>query len=117
MSLSIIHGPMITISTASPTIFGMKESDCSWICVTAWKRLTARPITSPTSRIGPATSKASVIACVARLTTVSWFIAVLRSLASVEARNERFGDQVPSVDEDEQQDLERQGDESRWEHD
>src|SRR5579875_2865784 len=118
MSLSIIHGPRITISTASPTLFGMKESDCTWICVTAWKRLTARPITRPTSRIGPATSKASVIACVARFTTVSWFIALLlRGLASVEARDQRARDQVPAVDQDEQQDLEGHGDECRWEHD
>src|SRR5579875_1386156 len=118
MSLSIIHGPRITISTASPTLFGMKESDCSWIWVTAWKRLTARPITRPTSRIGPATSNASVIACVARLTTMSWFIALLpRRRASVEARDQRARDQVPAVDQDEQQDLEGHGDECRWEHD
>src|SRR5947209_20093428 len=91
----------------------MNERLCSWICVTAWNRLTTSPTTSPTSSIGPATSSASVIAWVARLTTVSWFIA----RPSVEARDQRPGDKVPAVDEDEQQDLERQRDERRREHD
>ena len=34
---SSIHGPATTITTTRPRIFGMKESVCSWICVTAWK--------------------------------------------------------------------------------
>ncbi len=41
-----IHGPSRTITTATPTIFGMQERLCSWIWVTAWKRLTTRPMTS-----------------------------------------------------------------------
>src|SRR5438309_4216904 len=85
---------------------------CSWIWVTAWNRLTTRPMTRPTSSTGPAILSASVMACVARLTTVSWFIS-----ASVEARHQRAGYQVPPVDQDEQQDLERQRDEGRRKHD
>src|ERR1700733_14416615 len=100
----------MTISTATPTIFGMNERLCSWIEVTAWKMLTRSPMIRPSSRIGPAILSESTIACVARLMTVSWFI-------SVEAQDEGVGDQVPSVDQDEQQDLERQGDEARRQHD
>src|SRR6202035_3161337 len=85
--------------------------------------LTARPATSPTSSRGPAIFKARLMACAARLTTVSWFIAsawvcwawVRGSL--VEALDERLDDQIPAVDEHEQQDLERQGDEGRRQHD
>src|ERR1035441_9229438 len=104
------------ISTASATILGMKERLCSWIWVTAWKMLTTSPITSPTSRIGPAILSARVIACVARFTTVSWFMSPRPSL-SVEARNQRVGDQIPAVHQHEQQDLERERDERRRQHD
>ena len=52
-------------------ILGMNDRLCSWMEVTAWKMLTTRPMTRPTSIIGPATSIARVIAWVARLTTVS----------------------------------------------
>src|SRR5579875_1519200 len=95
-------------------ILGMKERLCSWIEVTAWKIETTSPITRPTSIIGPATSIASVIACVARLTTVSWF--TVARLLSVEALDQGAGDQVPAVDQHEQQDLERQRDERRRQH-
>ena len=43
----------------------MKESVCSWICVTAWKTETSRPTTRPTSSSGIATLKASSIASTA----------------------------------------------------
>src|SRR5208337_5473678 len=75
--------------------------------------LTTRPMTSATSRIGPPTFSARLMAWDARLTTVSWFTALL----SVEALNERFDDQVPAVDQDEQQDLEWERDERRRQHD
>src|SRR6516225_4834983 len=87
----------------------MNDRLCSWIEVTAWKMLTSSPTIRPTSRIGPAIFSASIIAWVARLMTVSWFI-------SVEARHQRVDDQVPAVDQDEQQDLERQGYEARRQH-
>src|SRR5581483_1842127 len=98
------------MSAATPTIFGMNERLCSWIEVTAWKMLTSRPMISPSSRTGPAILSASIIAWVARLMTVSWFI-------SVKAQDQGVGDQVPAVDQDEQQDLERQGYEARRQHD
>src|SRR4051794_4357138 len=91
--------------------FGMKASVCSWIWVTAWKIDTSRPTARPAPSIGIATLKASVRAVVARLTTTSW---VMRS--SVEALDERSGDEVPAVDQDEEQDLERQRDEDRGQH-
>src|SRR4051794_4594609 len=87
----------------------MKASVCSWIWVTAWKIDTTRPTIRPSASIGVATLKASVSALVARLTTTSWFM-------SVEALHERSGDEVPVVDQDEEQDLERQRDEDGWQH-
>src|SRR6185436_2748929 len=89
----------------------MNDSDCSWICVTAWKTDTTRPITRPTSSSGPATFIASSIACWDRWMTVSW------SIASAEAPHERLGDEAPAVDQDEQQQLERQRDEDGRQHD
>src|SRR3954468_10197840 len=89
----------------------MNVSVISWICVIAWKMLTSRPTMRPAAKIGSATFTATVIACITRLMTTSWFKA-----ASVEALDERLGDEVPAVHQDEQQDLERQGDEDRRQH-
>ena len=49
----------------------MKDSVCSWICVTAWKTETSRPTTRPASSSGRATFIASCIASMARLMTRS----------------------------------------------
>ncbi len=57
-----------------PMIFGMKLSVCSWICVTAWKTETTRPMTRPTSRSGSPIFRASSIAETQMLTTLSWLI-------------------------------------------
>src|SRR3954467_642277 len=96
-------------TAASAMTFGMKASVCSWIWVTAWKIETTRPTISPAASIGIATLKASVSALVARLTTTSWFM-------SVEALDEGSGHEVPAVDQDERQDLERRRDEDGWQH-
>src|SRR3954462_3121049 len=98
------------MSTAASAItFGMKASVCSWIWVTAWKIDTTRPTISPAASIGVASLNPSVSALVARLTTTSWFM-------SVEALDEGSGPEVPAVDQDEEQDLERQRDEDGWQH-
>src|SRR3954447_18719109 len=97
------------MTTTVARIFGMKESVCSWICVTAWKTLTIRPTERPTSSSGSATLRASSIADTARLMTTSVSI-------SVEAPDERGQDEVPAVHQDEQEDLERERDEDRWQH-
>src|SRR5919107_656628 len=89
----------------------MKVSVCSWICVTAWKTLTMRPTARPTSSSGSATFSASSIAATARLMTRSLSIAL-----GPEAAHEGRRHEVPAVHEDEQEDLERQGDEDRWQH-
>src|SRR3954469_15150596 len=97
------------MTTTVARILGMKESVCSWICVTAWKTLTIRPTERPTSSSGSATLRASSIADTARLMTTSVSI-------SVEAPDERGQDEVPAVHQDEQEDLERERDEDRWQH-
>src|SRR6185312_17077491 len=97
----------------------MNDSDCSWICVTAWKTETISPIARPTSSSGPPTFIASSIACWARWTTVSWFMVAGGGWVGplVEAPDEGLGDEPPAVDQDEQQDLERQRDEDGRQHD
>src|SRR4051794_70642 len=107
MSWLSIHGPAITNTTAVARILGMKASVISWICVTAWNTLTSRPTTRPTSSVGRATLRARVSICMPRLMTTSWFTPV--SL-SVEALDQRAGDEIPSVHQDEEQDLEGQRD-------
>src|SRR6185312_895784 len=107
MSWPSIHGPSTTITIATAAIFGTRLRLCSWIWVTAWKTLTITPTTSAVSSSGPATFIARFIAGLAR---------VRRSLASVEALHQRLDDEVPAVDEDEQQHLEGQGDEGRRQH-
>src|SRR3954454_15442278 len=97
-----IQGPATIITTIVARIFGMKVSVISWICVIAWKMLTSRPTIRPAPRMGSATFRESVTACMTRLMTTSVFIP-----ASVEALDEGLGDEVPAVDQDEQQDLER----------
>ena len=63
----------MTITRTRAMIFGMKVSVISWICVTAWKTLTARPTRSPTRSMGPPTLSDRMIASVASEMTVSWF--------------------------------------------
>src|SRR6185437_16514969 len=101
---------------ARATILGMKLRLCSWMEVTAWKMETTSPTTSPASIIGPPISSASFIPWVARLTTVSWFMAAGSGSGLVEARDERVRDDVPAVHQDEQQELERHRDEARRQH-
>src|SRR3954451_17247820 len=94
-------------------ILGMKESVCSWICVTACTIDTIRPTTRPTSSSGSASLSAMPIAAVERLMTTSWSMA---GSLSVEALDKRARDEVPPVHQDEQEDLEGQGDEDGRQH-
>src|SRR3954471_25086973 len=94
-----IQGPATIITTIAARIFGMNVSVISWICVIAWKMLTSRPTTRPASRMGSATLRARVTACMTRLMTTSEFI----SGRSVEGLDEALGHEVPAVDQDEQQ--------------
>src|ERR1700735_5642115 len=94
-------------------IFGISVRLCSWIWVTAWKMLTASPAMSATINRGPAIFRARLMAWEARLTTVSWFTRELL----VKTLDECSDDQIPAVDQHEQEDLERQGDEGRRQHD
>src|SRR3984957_21188269 len=75
--------------------------------------LTASPATSATISRGPAIFSARLMAWEARLTTVSWF---MRGLL-VKTLDECSDDQIPAVDQHEQEDLERQRDEGRRQHD
>src|SRR5579875_1084184 len=99
MSLVSIQGPKRTSAATVAAIFGMKVSVISWIWVSAWKTLTARPATSPKSSTGPPSAR-----------TVSTPI-------SVEALHHRRGEHVPPVDEHEEHELEGQRDERRGQRD
>src|SRR6185295_17484540 len=87
----------------------MNVSVISWIWVSAWKMLTARPATSPKSSTGPARMSAISSAFRPSWSTVSGVIGP----ASLEAPYERADQQVPAVDEHEDHELERQRDEHR----
>src|SRR3954470_22281091 len=114
----------MTSTAASARTFGMKTMVCSWICVTAWKTETTRPTMRPTPSTGSATLKASVSAAVERLTTTSWSISGSSGESAcpraegplVKALHEGSGDEVPAVDQDEEQDLEGERDEDGWQH-
>src|SRR3954469_12693311 len=91
---------------------GTNASVNSWICVADWNSETANPITSEVMSTGaaslPATSSAS---------TAMWMTAVsFMALSRVVALDEGRDDQAPTVDEDEEQQLEGQGDRHRRQH-
>src|SRR5580765_8638096 len=97
--------PMMAIS------LGMNVSVISWIWVTAWNTLTARPTSSPTARMGPAMS--SIRSAASRPMESTWSGV---TAASSESRHERAHHEVPAVGEHEEQDLERQGDHHGRQH-
>src|SRR5438876_11283968 len=99
-----IHGPKRASAAAVATIFGMKVSVISLICVSAWKTLTTSPATSPKASTGPASSSVSSRALRPRAMTVS-------TLMSAEALHQRAGEHVPAVHQDEEHQLEGQRDE------
>src|SRR5579875_1794810 len=110
MSLVSIQGPKRTSAATVAAIFGMKVSVISWIWVSAWKTLTARPATSPKSSTGPASARVSSSPLRPSPMTVSTPI-------SVEALHHRRGEHVPPVDEHEEHELEGQRDERRGQRD
>src|SRR5260370_5048454 len=92
--------------------FGAKVSVCSWICVVAWKiemiRRTTRLITIGGAEAMITNSSASWVM------KVSWCMAGRK--ASQVADHEPLRDQVPPVDEDEEQELEGHRDGGGGEH-
>ena len=52
----------------------MKESVCSWICVTACRIEISRPTIRPTRSIGSATFMVTPIMSTIRETTLSWLM-------------------------------------------
>src|SRR6266849_3789456 len=96
-------------AAAVATIFGMKVSVISLICVSAWKMLTLSPATSPKRSTGPARARVSSSALRPMAMTVSTVMSLPSS--SAEALHERAGEHVPAVDQDEEHQLERQRDE------
>src|SRR2546428_13104665 len=92
------HGRMRKITAATVNILGTWLIDCSWICVAAWRTEITAPTTSPATRIG----NESLIAMRSAPRPRSIAIWVL----SIKALDQRADDQVPSVHEDQEQDLE-----------
>src|SRR5581483_8919187 len=108
MSFCSIHGPKSASASTADAIFGMKTSVISLIWVSAWNTATTSPATRPKSSTGPA--RRSVISSAFR---PSWRTNSGLMCASVEALDERAHEQVPAVDEHEDHELEREGDEDR----
>src|SRR4051794_16328928 len=102
---------------AMPASFGTKVSVYSCTCVTDWRSDTATPIASETTRIGAASLAVIIIVWMAMSMTVESVMgaALLRG-GSSEGRDQGSDDEGPPVDHDEQQQLERQGDEDGRQH-
>src|ERR1043166_6509710 len=99
---------MRKITAATANIFGTWFSDCSWICVAAWRIEIPPPTTSPAIRIGNESLIAMRSAPRPR-STASWKL-------SIETLDQGAHDEMPSVHEDEEQDLERERNEDRRKH-
>src|SRR5580693_1048692 len=79
--------------------------------VTAWKSATTRPTARLTTSTGPASSAMSTNACVAK-----WRKVGSSTGSVVERAEERVDDQRPTVNQYEEKDLERQGDQGGGQH-
>src|SRR3954454_19488075 len=110
------------MTSATPASFGTNVSVTSWIWVTDWNSEMARPMARLVIRMGALTLAVTVIIRKAiSMTAVSVIYSVLVlgvvgsepvrrwGLAySVEARDQGLDDEGPTVDQHEQQDLERE---------
>src|SRR5471030_961709 len=103
------------MTTATPTSLGTKERVISWIWVTDCTTETPKPIARLANRIGAPSLVAKIMVSTAMWMT-DWSFTWTPECSSVVARNEGLGDQVPAVDHDEQEQLERQGDHDRGQH-
>src|SRR2546421_10052848 len=108
----IIQGPPTRRTTATPRSFGTNVSVISWVWVMVWTTATTRPTTRQTARIGPASLRAMSMAPLRMPTTD---VSVIES-TSLHAHEQRADEQGPSVDEDEEQQLERQRDDHGRQH-
>src|SRR5690242_12775832 len=100
-----IHGPAMTTAANTATSLGMNESVASLICVAAWKMLTTRPAQSAVRRSG-----AEMISMSSSASRTIAMTAVEFMRSDSEALRERAEQEIPSVDEHEEHDLERQRD-------
>src|SRR6218665_2074070 len=82
---------------------GANESVCSWICVVAWNTEMRKPTSRLISTGGAETMSTRKRAC-CRM-ELSWCMRV-----SQVADDQALGDEVPAIDEDEEQQLEGHGD-------
>src|SRR5439155_4634111 len=108
----IIQGPPTRRTTATPTSFGTNVSVISWIWVMVWTTATTRPTARQTTRMGPASFRAMIMAPLRMCTTA---VSVTES-TSLHTHEERADEQGPSVDQDEEQQLERQRDDHGRQH-
>src|SRR5882724_11940393 len=107
----IIQGPPTRRTRATPTSFGTNVSVISWIWVMVWTTATISPTTRQTTRMGPASFRAMIMAPLRM-----WTTDVSVTSTSLHTHEERADDQGPSVDEDEEQELDRQRDDHGGQH-
>src|SRR5436190_24008196 len=103
MSRMSIHGRSRMMPTRKATRRGTVLKAVSWIEVTICSRLMRIPATRPTASSGALSQNVAISVSRMRCTTESGV------MASVEALDQRADQQVPAIDEHEQQDLEWRG--------
>src|SRR5262245_57224942 len=96
------------------SIFGTMLMVCSCTDVRAWNRLTATPTTMPTRSTGPARTSDVTSSSRARSTTCRSRSCI--GLVNDEGGDEGLADEMPAVDEDEHEDLERRRDHHGRQH-
>src|ERR1700679_3839089 len=74
MSVRTIHGSSNNMMAMTARALGTKASVCSWIVVTAWNKLMARPMTIAVKRIGAAMVSAWMIIVFSKSMANSGFI-------------------------------------------
>src|SRR3954470_23297935 len=112
MSSPSIQWPEMRITSATPATLGTNVRVTSWICVTDWNSDTARPMAKLVTRIGAETFAVTVII----RSAISMTVVSVMGPQSVETCKEGLDHEGPSIDEYEQQDLERERHQHRGQH-
>ena len=59
--MEMTQGEVKAITSITEITLGTKVKVCSWICVTAWKRLMMNPTSRPTPTLGMETKRTVII--------------------------------------------------------
>lgn len=95
-----IHGNRITSTAMTPSAFGTNARVCSWMVVTAWNKLTPKPMIIAVNKKGAAMIKAWNIMFFNNSMANSGVIPFLYSGLHAKTARQGTNDQFPSVHKD-----------------